>query len=189
MRKMWSTNASRRLFINAALAKLHEQGYDGYNLDIEVGASDGKHGGLIFVTEFAEALHQVGAQLSVDIGNCPGRDSMGTTCAEYKASPMDKIFTMSTYFWWPPPHNERPNTTTYAKKDIPVLGDKYGMGLATGRSSGLQPTDNSSLAETFRFLESNPSVGTLGIWANNPSPDFMAQVGGWLRRDVELLEL
>ena len=32
MRKMWATNASRQLFINAALQKLHEQGFHGYNL-------------------------------------------------------------------------------------------------------------------------------------------------------------
>ena len=32
MRKMWATNVSRQLFINAALQKLHEQGFHGYNL-------------------------------------------------------------------------------------------------------------------------------------------------------------
>jgi hypothetical protein len=105
-----------------------------YNLDIEVGASDGPRG-LAFITEFAAALHAAGAELSVDIGNCPGPDSMGITCAQYAASPVDKVFTMSTYFWWPPPHNERPNTTAYASLDIPALGDKYAMGLATGWGS------------------------------------------------------
>ena len=214
MRSMWATNASRKVFIDAAMAKLQDQWYDGYNLDIEVGASDGKGGGLIFVTEFATTLHSVGAALSVDIGNCPGPDSMGTTCGEsvcrlrsddvsrdlmfvfcrsfsclaaaYMASPMDHVFTMSTYFWLPPPgcpdKCTRTNTTTYAKTDISELGDKYAMGLATGRSSGSEPSDHASLAGTFAFLEEHPSVGTIGIWANSPTPDFMAQVGGWLHR-------
>ena len=37
MRTMMATNGSRRVFIEAALAKLKEQRFDGYNLDIEVG--------------------------------------------------------------------------------------------------------------------------------------------------------
>ena len=95
-------------------------------------------------------------------------------------SPIDRVFTMSTYFWWPPPHNERPNTTTYARADIPALGSKYAMGLATGRSSGLEPTDAADLRETIQFASANPSIGTLGIWANSPTPDFMAAIGTWL---------
>ena len=67
------------------------------NLDIEVGASDPKS--ILFVEEFAVALHAVGAELSADIGNCGGADSMGNTCEDYRASSIDRVFTMSTYPW------------------------------------------------------------------------------------------
>ena len=67
------------------------------NLDIEVGASDPKS--ILFVEEFAAALHAVGAELSADIGNCGGADSMGNTCDDYRASSIDRVFTMSTYPW------------------------------------------------------------------------------------------
>ena len=56
----------------------------------------------------------------------------------------------------------------------------YAMGLATGRSSGLEPTDAADLRETIQFASANPSIGTLGIWANSPTPDFMAAIGTWL---------
>lgn len=179
MRKMWSTNVTRTAFIDSAIQKLKEQGLDGYNMDIEVSAQD-RANSIVFIREFADGLHAVGAQLSVDIGNCPGPDSMGLTCEDYRSTPIDKVFTMSTYFWWPPPHHERPNTTTYAKDDINALGDVFGMGLATGRSSGLEPTDMANFRGTFDFIRDHPSIGTLGIWVNNPTPDYMAVVGEWL---------
>jgi hypothetical protein len=62
MHKMMATNASRGQFIDAAITKLKQQGFNGYNLDIEVGASDPNS--RYFIDEFATALHAVGAELS-----------------------------------------------------------------------------------------------------------------------------
>ncbi len=191
MHTMMATNASRGRFIRAAIAKLKEQQFQGYNLDIEVGASD-PHSRL-FIDEFASALHAVGGELSADIGNCPGPDSIGMTCSDYRSSKIDRVFTMSTYEWWPPPRNctalphdcTRPDMQYFANKDIPLLGNKFGFGLATGPSTGLGPGYlNGSFAQAVRYIGDHPSIGWISIWANLPTRDYMQIVGSWLHGAV-----
>jgi hypothetical protein len=69
----------------------------------------------------------------------------------------------------------------YANKDVPVLGNKFGFGLATGPSTGLGPGYiNGSFAQAVRFIGAHRSVGWISIWANLPTPDYMEVIGGWL---------
>eukprot|EP01052_Picozoa_sp_SAG31_P034304 SAG31_NODE_3991_length_3680_cov_3.034627_1_plen_79_part_00 len=73
----------------------------------------------------------------------------------------------------------------FAKNDIPVLGNKFGFGLATGPSTGLGPGYlNGSFADAVRFIGDNPSVGTISIWANDPTPDYMEIIGAWLHGET-----
>ena len=70
------------------------------------------------------------------------------TCAEYRASAIDTVFTMSTYQWWPPPRNctalphdcTRPNMRYFANKDIPALGNKFGFGARLVRRAVMPPS-------------------------------------------------
>ena len=70
------------------------------------------------------------------------------TCAEYRASAIDTVFTMSTYQWWPPPRNctalphdcTRPNMRYFANKDIPALGNKFGFGARPVRRAVVPPS-------------------------------------------------
>ena len=74
------------------------------------------------------------------------------------------------------PHDcTRPNTTWYAEKDINVLADKFGYGLA---SDPVTP----AFANTIDWIANHPSVGAIGIWANSPSAEYMALVGSWLHQ-------
>ena len=62
--KMMSSDATRKKFISDAVAKMKEQKFQGYNLDIELGApaADGKLYAQ-FVGEFGKALHAAGGKL------------------------------------------------------------------------------------------------------------------------------
>ena len=64
---MMNTTTKRKAFIGAAVAKMQDQKFDGYNLDIELGG-DSADARLYthFVTEFADALHVAGGALSSD---------------------------------------------------------------------------------------------------------------------------
>ena len=64
---MMNTTAKRKAFIDAAVAKLQAQKFEGYNLDIELGgnAADASLYAQ-FVTEFADELHKIGGVLSSD---------------------------------------------------------------------------------------------------------------------------
>ena len=92
MHTMMATNASRSRFIRAAVAKLNQQHFQGYNLDIEVGALTRTEA---FIDEFATALHSLG--LSSRYRELPWSDSIGMTCSDYRSSKIDRVFTMSTY--------------------------------------------------------------------------------------------
>ena len=94
-----------------------------------MGASDPKS--ILFVEEFAAALHAVGAELSADIGNCGGADSMGNTCEDYRASSIDRVFTMSTYPWraLAPQPAARDYMTRKAEAELAEVGAHNATGI------------------------------------------------------------
>ena len=78
VRLMMATKTSRATFITAAVSKMKEQGFDGYNLDIELGGTPADAVLYTdFVNEFSDALHAEGGALSSDVGSCGGRDYIG----------------------------------------------------------------------------------------------------------------
>ena len=87
---------------------------------------------------------------------------------------------------WPPPRNctalphdcSRPNTTSFAERDVPALGNKFGYGLTIdplGANSSSGP-----FADTLRWIDAHDSIGTVGLWCCTPTPDYMRLVGAWL---------
>ena len=114
-------------FISAAVDAALKNNYSGYNFDNELrGREDPRSwaalekyaaGWMAFLDKFADALHAKGKTLSVDIAGCCGwvdtahplapsghchgafatHEFVATTCAQYKASRLDKVFGMSTY--------------------------------------------------------------------------------------------
>ena len=120
----------------------------------------------MFINEFSAALTTVGGRLSSDIGGCPG-SYMGMSCAEYKSTNIDHVMSMSTYTHDPASFRKQ------IKTNSAMLGlEKYAVGIDTGF-----PADKlqSSLEASFS------AGGMVAIWANAPSPEFMAAIGGWLR--------
>eukprot|EP01047_Picozoa_sp_COSAG01_P032514 COSAG01_NODE_2354_length_7842_cov_10.860907_2_plen_209_part_00 len=98
-----------------------------YNFDNELrGRADARSwdflrpyaaGWMAFLDQFADALHQVGRTLSVDIAGCCGwvdtvhplapaghcagafatHEFVATTCDQYRSSKLDRVYGMSTY--------------------------------------------------------------------------------------------
>lgn len=114
-------------FIKAAVATAVEQGYAGYNVDVEArgGASDASWAYLKpyakpwmeLLNAFADAMHAQNKTLSVDISGCCGwmdkehgskpaghctgafanYEFVATTCPMYKESRLDTVYGMGTY--------------------------------------------------------------------------------------------
>ena len=114
-------------FIDAAVAAALKNNYSGYNFDNELrGRQDARSwaflkpyadGWMRFLDQFADSLHTHGKTLSVDIAGCCGwvdsvhplapsghcagafatHEFVATTCAQYKASKLDRVYGMSTY--------------------------------------------------------------------------------------------
>ena len=162
--KMMSSDATRKKFISDAVAKMKEQKFHGYNLDIELGApaADGKLYSQ-FVGEFGKALHAAGGKLSSDIGGCPS-SYMGMTCEEYSNTTIDNVMSMSTYT------HDPASFQSQIKKNEAALGGKYSVGIDTGFPAAKL---SSALASAF-------TGSAVAIWANSPSPAFMAAIGEWL---------
>jgi hypothetical protein len=83
IQNLLSSSATANAFITAMVGEAMTQGYDGYNLDWEVGVatSYAAYGPqlITFLTAFSQALHQQGLTLSIDIAaylveqsNCSG---------------------------------------------------------------------------------------------------------------------
>ena len=159
-----STKTLRKLFANAdefihaAVAEIQREGFEGYNIDFEPydGEStnaDGLSFG-IFLTKFADALHQVNKKLSVDFfSNLPFWD-----LGALNSSTTDYLISMDTYV--------PGNATFEAYLQVAqghISGSNIGLGMCTGTRPapftpygpdpcGLNPWTAERLTERFNAL-------------------------------------
>ena len=188
-----STKTLRKLFANpdefihSAVAEIQREGFEGYNIDFEPydGESTNEDGLAfgIFLTKFADALHQVNKKLSVDFfSNLPFWD-----LAALNSSMTDYLISMDTYV--------PGNATFEAYLQVAqghIDGSSIGVGMCTGirpapftpygpDPCGLNPWTAERLRERFDFLTekilksksgvSGQPFAQLNLWVM-PLPDI-----------------
>jgi len=142
-------------FINTCVQQALNEGFDGYNVDIEPlgGTEQDAIGYANFLNEFANALHQHNKILTV----CTATYDPFWNYTLIGQTNVDKIFTMSTYAGsW----TGFQNAVQYAVQTIPL--DKLAVGMMTVGSNNTPFTDD-QLEQRFQLLANN-KVQYIGIW-------------------------
>jgi hypothetical protein len=200
-------------FISAAVAAALKNNYSGYNFDNELrGREDPRSwavlekyaaGWMAFLDKFADALHANGKTLSVDIAGCCGwvdtthplapaghchgafatHEFVATTCGQYKASRLDKVYGMSTYSGslnGPPipdtrDHNQYVGinvTKTIANVTQTAVGkEKYSIGFKGGwpRCNSTQPETcvfDETAKDTIGYIKNTLGVQHAAFWVD-----------------------
>ena len=173
LRLMMGDAGRRAKFISQAIDKLQKLQLDGFNLDFEIppAATNATDGRLFkqFITEFSNALHNAGAQLSSDITACgDSAKFMHVSCTDYALSRIDHVVTMKTY---------TKDITEYSRlvpEAAASLGlDKLSVGLVTGI-----PDDQ---VDAFFQVANDEHVRTVSLWACWDSPCFSSKFADTMR--------
>jgi hypothetical protein len=112
-------------FIAAAVTEATKFGYKGYNIDAELPGNSSLADGFVgFLDAFAEALHEQGMVLSVELaGVCRGPDEAGMTCGQLQRSKVDRAVSMATYT------SDREEFVKFVVDLSAGLGSKAGVGV------------------------------------------------------------
>lgn len=127
-----------------------------------------------FVDAFAKALHAKGMRLSSDVGMCP-YGTLGNKCADYKATAIDSVITMRTY-WKENKTDTMSKWKSVVDDGVTYAGEKYIVGLNTNTPPDLY-------TQMFAYL-TQKGVRGLAIWNAVPSHDnddaLMRAVKQWV---------
>ncbi|MBX8632034.1 MAG: hypothetical protein J9259_05905 [Thermoplasmata archaeon YP2-bin.285] len=144
-------------FISSAVTKAFDAGYTGYNIDFEPTQNANNTVALeysSFLTKFADALHEKGKQLTVDIATWNpfwNFSSLANTT-------VNVLYDMGTYS---SPSYNFAAALDYAVSIIPL--QKLGIGLITTNVNNGQILSNSSVLTRFQYLESYKAEN-VAVW-------------------------
>ena len=202
MRKLF---ADSQPFITAAVAKASALNLSMYNLDVEINPSliSGKDSAdmMVFVSEFAAALHASGRRLSIDLGRCRLAGFGGSfrnNCSCWVETGVDKVVTMQTY--WHQMTQREPNYTLADWKrevtdNAEVLGrERYIVGIDSGfgalnqsKAPGARKSTARSvkiMAEALAHLDTQ-QLRTVAVWGTHAVDDlFVKTLGDWLSAPI-----
>jgi hypothetical protein len=171
LRNLYKIPGKKEAFINAAVQKMKEIGFQGYNINWEVGhphqsvsatAEDAREL-TTFFREFSDALHAEGGKLSVAIaGGAEGREYLQQSGLQLKESGFDFIVSMSTY-------GSGDSSFSSFQNVARLNWDRWGQLWAPGISIEYDPGVRSWLGDNakrrFDYLEEHyPGVNVVGIW-------------------------
>eukprot|EP01132_Coremiostelium_polycephalum_P000844 gene844-1051_t len=148
-------------FIDSAIELALNEGFDGYNLDIEPlgGNPTDAVNYANFLNQFANALHKINKVLTVDVA---GYDQFWNFTLIGQTS-VDYVITMSTYA---SNFTSFTKAFNYALANIPI--EKLVIGLMTVDSNGVPYTDQ-MVQQRFQLLSQN-NIRNIAIW-EAPIPD------------------
>jgi hypothetical protein len=150
------TSASlQTTFIDQAVAVAQKEKLDGYNVDFEPSSGidqvSVQYG--VFLTNFADAMHAVGKQLSVDVATWDGGALWNFTIEG--DTPVNLVLTMGTY---DSSYSVFSQQLQHILSTVPL--GKIAIGLETA-------SDDSTLSQRFQSIESS-NVTTVMVWPSYP---------------------
>ena len=172
LRTMWTTKNSRTKFIDGAIAELHKQRLDGYNLDWEVASKDDSdtQNFITFLQEFGDAIRKArpGATITSDVAGslaiadcqCVHCDYLNMSCSNYTEAHVDSVVTMGTYT-----HNTSDFCTSVKAATKTALAPIYTPGLSIS-------TPDDVIADFFRCAD---VVDRVFLWALDGSISSLTQ--------------
>jgi len=147
-------------FISDAVSKSVAFGYFGYNIDFEpndTATNEDAQNYANFLTDFADALHSVGKQLTVDIADWNPFWNFSLLAQ----TTVDRLITMDTY------DSNYTNYVLLLEQEVQIFGvDKLGIGFDC--SDYNQTTEE--LQNRFNIL-AEYNIQEIDIWVM-PIPDF-----------------
>ncbi|KAM9978971.1 hypothetical protein ACTFIZ_000292 [Dictyostelium cf. discoideum] len=144
-------------FIDSAIQHAIDEGFDGWNIDIEpVGADEQDSIGYAkFIDLFAQQLHQHNKTLTV----CAATWTPFWNLSLLAQTSVDKIYTMSTYAGT---FQGFQSALQFAIQSIPL--NKLAVGVMTVDENN-QPFSTQELTQRFQLLL-NSNIKSLGIWSS-----------------------